>query len=186
MKSILNYLTEETNAELFEKTVTPHSKILSKLFEDFSSSKKYKILDTGSGRTSLTFLTNKFPKSIIQAIVYPGDTRKTGSIKEYVRKDNYKLQEVDLYKFKQDQKFDIVLSHLLLGEATKFSKESFDKMTETLFNIKTKFLIVIDILEDQDVNYRTILLNISKKGQIQKVVFEDKYIGFLIRMENNS
>jgi hypothetical protein len=51
---------------------------------------------------------------------------------------------------------------LLLGEANKFSKQSFKKMLDVLFGIKTKYLAIIDILDDPDVDYPLILKYIAK------------------------
>ncbi len=87
---------------------------------------------------------------------------------------------MDIFNYYPSIKYDLVLSHLLLGEATKFSKEPFEKMVKKIFQIDTEYLIIIDILKDIDVDYRIILEHISKKGDIEKIVFEDKYIGFLI------
>lgn len=158
-----------------------HNKILKQLFSEFKRDKKYKILDAGSGRTSLSFLSKQFPESKITAIIYPGDERKRSGINESVKTKNYVLQEADLHRFKQKTKFDIVLAHLLLGEATKFSKKPFVKMVESLFKIKTDYLVLIDILDDPVVDYNILLQHFAKKGQIQKVVFEGEYIGFLLR-----
>jgi len=157
-----------------------HNKILNQLFSDFERNKKHQILDAGSGRTSLKFLSQYFSGSKITAIIYPGDERKKSGINESVKAKNFNLKEVDLHKFKQEAKFDIVLAHLLLGEATKFSKQPFVKMVDSLFKIKTDYLAVIDILEDVSVDYRLLLKFFAKKGQIQKIICEDKYIGFLL------
>jgi hypothetical protein len=157
-----------------------HYRILAKLFKGFSSNNEYKILDAGSGRTSLDFLTKKFPQSRIQAIVFPGDERKLSGIHQNVKATNFNLLEVDLYQFKQQNKFNIVLAHLLLGEATKFSKRSFSQMLKTLFNINTDYLIIIDILEDPDVDYDKLQKIIRKTRRLSKQVFEDKYVGYSI------
>lgn len=162
------------------KTEPAHNKILKQLLSEFKRNKKYKILDAGSGRTSLLFLTKQFSESKVTAIIYPGDERKRSGINESVKAKNYILQEADLHKFKQKTKFDIVLAHLLLGEAMKFSKKPFVKMVESLFKIKTDYLVIIDILDDQDADYRLLLQFFANKGQVQKIVCEDKYIGFLL------
>lgn len=154
--------------------------MLKKLLWEFEHNKKYRILDAGSGRTSLVFLTKQFPESKISAIIYPWDNRKRSGIEESVKAKNYVLQEIDLHKFHQKERFNIVLAHLLLGEATKFSKEPFVKMVESLLKIKTDYLIIIDILDDPDVNYQILLKSFANKKQVQKIVFEDKYIGFLL------
>lgn len=158
-----------------------HKKILSQLFSDFSYEKDYQILDAGSGRTSLKFLTERFPSSKITAIIYPGDARKSSGIKESVVSDNFRLSEVDIHDYSQDMKFDVVLAHLLLGEATKFSEKPFAHMLESLFSIRTDFLVVVDILQDPSVDYPLLLRFFDKKGDIQKTIVGDKYIGFLVK-----
>ncbi len=157
-----------------------HKKLFEKLFRDFNREKKYKILDLGSGRTSLFLLNKQFPESEIQAIVHPEDKRKLSGIEESIKSKNFALKEIDIFNYHPSVKYDFVLSHLLLGEATKFSKKPLEEMVEKIFQIESDYLIIIDILKDMDVDYRIILEHISKKGDIKKIVFEDKYIGFLI------
>jgi len=157
-----------------------HKEILTKLFNGFEINEKLKILDAGSGRTSLYFLTKTFPNSQITAIIYPGDERKKKSIKKDVVAQNFILQETDIRKFEQTRPFDIVLAHLLLGEATKFGGNSFKQILDTLFEIKTKYLVVADIKNDPDINYRLLLSKIDKEAAVGKKVMVDKYIGFTL------
>jgi trans-aconitate methyltransferase len=161
-----------------------HKNLFEKLFRNFNKEKKYKILDLGTGRTSLFLLNNQFPKSEIQAIVHPEDERKISGIQESIKSGNFTLKKVDIFNYSPSIKHDLVVSHLLLGEATKFSKEPFEKMVEKIFQIDTDYLIIIDILQDMDVDYRIILEHISKKGDIEKIAFEDKYIGILLKRKN--
>ncbi len=154
--------------------------MLKKILTGIDTKKKYNILDAGSWRTSLLFLTKTFPKSIINAIIYLWDERKASGIRESVTTKNYILQEADIHTFKQKFPYDIVVAHLLLWEATKFSKLSFEKMLGSLFKIKTKYLAIIDILDDPDVDYPILLKYIATKGNIQKIIYEGKYIGFLL------
>lgn len=160
-----------------------HLKILTELFKGIDAGQKYKILDAGSGRTSLLFLTKQFNKSAVTALIYPGDDRKKIGIQASVKESNYVLQEVDIHKFRQRSKFDIVLAHLLLGEAGKFSKKYFPEMLKSLFKIKTRYLAVIDILDDPDVDYRLLLKCISKKGNVVKTIFGGKYVAFLLELK---
>jgi hypothetical protein len=80
---------------LWENYAT-HEKLLRELFEGFEREKEFRILDAGSGRTSLCFLTCRFPNSRITAMVYPGDRRKSESIKKFVPHANYVLREADI------------------------------------------------------------------------------------------
>lgn len=124
-----------------------HGRLLRELFRGFEREKKYRILDAGSGRTSLYFLTNAFPKSEITAIVYPGDRRKSDSIRQFVPSTNYLLKEIDIKNLNQNERFDIVLAHLLLGEAKKFGN-AFDDVLNSLFKVKSDCLAIVDVLED--------------------------------------
>ncbi len=108
------------------------------------------ILDAGSGKSSLFTLTDYFNVKV-DAIVFPGDTRKINSIKENV-KNNYNLIELDICKKEITKKYDLVLSHLLLGEALKWNN-TFDNLLEKLLNINSKYFIIYDYLEDNNINY---------------------------------
>jgi hypothetical protein len=50
----------------------------------------------------------------------------------------------------------------------------------SLFNVNSKYLAIVDVLDDSDVDYRAILRAIGSKGSLVKTVFHDKYIGFLV------
>ena len=51
------------------KKYPDHKKLLDKLFKNVEKNQNYNILDAGSGRTSLYYLTKFFPKNKITAIV---------------------------------------------------------------------------------------------------------------------
>ena len=156
-----------------------HERLLTELFEGFAREKKYRILDAGSGRTRLFFLTRRFPKSRITALVYPGDRRKSDSIRRFVPPANYVLKEIDIRNLDKNEKSDIVLAHLLLGEATLFGN-TFNDVLSSLFSINSDYLAIVDVLEDSEVDYRAILRAIGSKGSLSKTIFVDKYIGFLV------
>ena len=156
-----------------------HKEILDGLFEGFSRDAGYQILDAGSGRTSLYFLTEAFPNSQITAIVYPGDERKKRGIRADISATNYVLREADILGFEQEREFDIVLAHLLLGEATKFGDNTLVGVLDALLGIKTRYLAIIDIVNDPDVDLELLLAGIKRTGTIRKKVLVDKYAGFL-------
>ncbi len=120
------------------------------------------VLDCGSGKTSLTFLIDRYGYANIDAIVYPGDNRKIDSIKANV-KGKYNLIEMDICKDKPNKKYDLILAHLLLGEATKFGNKSED-MIDKLLNIETKYVLILDFLEDTSINYDYLYNAIKEKG----------------------
>lgn len=150
------------------------------------------ILDAGSGRTSLNNLVNKYPNSKIDAIIYYNDERKKKSIYENVIANNYALYEKDIVKDKIDKKYDLVLAHLLLGEATMWGN-SFKDLLNNLLSIDTKYLIIVDIKEDPSIDYEYLEKELNnyiiiKKEEIEKKepqVFTNfiskNYVGYLIK-----
>ena len=161
-----------------------HIVIIDSLLELIKEEKITYILDAGSGRTSLTLLTNNFENIIIDAIVYPGDNRKINSIKEKVNKSNYNLIELDICNNIISKDYDLVLAHLLLGEASKFGNDFVDLLNR-LMNINFKYLIIIDYLEDPDLDFSYIKenainfeLEIMKESKI-KLVAEINYDTFI-------
>ncbi len=145
-----------------------------------------RVLDMGSGRTSLSYLTDRFKNTKIQAVVYPGDERKMKPILEHVRRKNYKIIETDIKRFKPKAKFDVVLAHLFLGEAEKFGRNKFKRVLDSLLSIKTRYLAIVDVLNDKDVDYALLLDKLEKKGKLIKIVYVteksgEKYVGFLVK-----
>lgn len=120
------------------------------------------ILDAGSGRTSLSVIVNQFPNTPIDAVVYPGDIRKINSIKEIAdHNENISVIEKDICGDTVIKAYDIIIAHLLLGEATKFGN-SFEDLLEKVITMKYKYLIIIDYLEDPNVNENDIMEKCEK------------------------
>ena len=122
------------------------------------------VLDAGSGRTSLSIIANAFPNTPIDAVVYPGDQRKINSIKEMTDNNkNISLIEKDICRDSVIKEYDIIIAHLLLGEATKFGN-SFEDLLEKVVVMKYKYLIIIDYLEDPAVKENGIIDMCKKYG----------------------
>lgn len=116
-----------------------------------------RILDAGSGKTSLSIITDSFPEIPVDAIIYPGDTRKKQSVTGIADlHKNINLMEEDICLGTVDKEYDIIVAHLLLGEAAKFDN-TFEDLLEKLFFMKFKYLIIIDYLEDPAVKEHDIL-----------------------------
>lgn len=160
-----------------------HKEILTRLFERFDTEEEYTILDAGSGKTNLYFLTTHFPHSTICAVVYPGDVRKIESIRGFVDASNFALREIDIQELEPEFSVDIVLAHLLLGEATAFGDNMFENVLRALFGIKTHYLAIVDALDDPDISYGTLSCFIAEKGTVEQVLFVERYVGFLICTE---
>ncbi|MDF2865369.1 MAG: hypothetical protein K0R72_178 [Clostridia bacterium] len=135
-----------------------HKKILEDMLKDCYNN----ILDLGSGKTSMSLLLNKFKNSNITGICYPGDIRKLDKIRE-VCKGKYMLIEQDICIEVPNEKYDLVLCHLLFGEATKFGN-TVNKMADNVFSIDSDKILVIDYLEDVDINFLKLISIAKKKG----------------------
>ncbi len=134
------------------------------------------ILDCGSGKTSLGILSSRFDNIVIDAIVYPGDLRKINSIKSTgLNQDKYNLIEWDICKEPVKTHYDLAVSHLLLGEAAKFGNP-FEDLFLSLVSVCTKYLIVIDYLEDTSINYNFMERYFEDNNYeiIDKVIIENK------------
>jgi len=143
------------------------------------------VLDVGSGRTSIFYLTEKYKDIIVEGIVYPGDDRKISPIRECVKNDNYKLIETDILDFNPEKSYDVILAHLFLGEAEKFGENKFEKVLAKLFAIGARYLIIVNLFRD-NINYNLLLKRVSEYGdiiRIKHVVSEDGEIslGMLIK-----
>ena len=115
------------------------------------------ILDAGSGRTSLSIIANAFPNTLIDAVVYPGDQRKINSIKEIAdNNENISLIEKDICCDSVVKEYDIIIAHLLFGEAAKFGN-TFEDLLKKVVTMQYKYLIIIDYLEDPAVKEKEII-----------------------------
>ncbi|QHQ62985.1 hypothetical protein Ana3638_21180 [Anaerocolumna sedimenticola] len=55
-----------------------------------------------------------------------------------------------------NKEYDLIIAHLLLGEATKFGN-SYEVLLDKVCNINSRYIIIIDYLEDPKVNEKSIL-----------------------------
>jgi len=162
-------------------------RLLDSLFKEIDSKEIKSILDVGGGRTSVSYLTNRFKDKKIKSIVYPGDERKIKPILESVASNNYQIIESDIRDFKS-KKVDLILSHLFLGEAEKFNKNKFETILKALFGLKTKYLVIVN-REDDGVNYFSFFKLLPAKSKIVKVFClkqesnnNHEYLGMVIKM----
>ena len=127
-----------------------HITILRELLSDLSIADNSHILDAGSGKTSLSTIISCFPKASVDAIVYPDDERKLKTIRN-MRSDQVNVVELDICDTPIPAHYDLVVAHLLLGEASKFGN-SFQDLLQNLFSIQSRYYIIIDYLEDPKVD----------------------------------
>lgn len=131
-----------------------HITILRKLLSDLSIADISHILDAGSGKTSLSTIISCFPKASVDAIVYPGDERKLKTIRN-MQSDKVNVVEWDICDTPIPAHYDLVVAHLLLGEASKFGN-AFQDLLQNVLAIESRYYIIIDYLEDPKVDANAI------------------------------
>ncbi len=127
-----------------------HTQILYHFLTELQSERIQRILDAGSGKTSLTAIRAAFPAAQVDAVVYPGDERKLCTIRP-METERLSALELDLCQGELSTPYDLVVAHLLLGEAAKFSNTG-QLLLERVLAIPFRYLIIIDYLEDPDVD----------------------------------
>ena len=127
-----------------------HLTILRKFLSDLTAADIRRILDAGSGKTSLSAILSCFPKASVDAVVYPGDERKLKMIRS-MQSDQVNVVERDICDTPIPAHYDLVVAHLLLGEASKFGN-AFPDLLRNVLSIQSRYCIVIDYLEDPKVD----------------------------------
>ena len=155
-----------------------HHDLLSELLKGLSLDAGAAVLDAGSGRTSLWFLTRTYPGSRITALVHPRDERKKAGIRESIGTGGFQLVEADILEYRATSPFDLVLAHLLLGEAEKFGAGAVPVLS-ALFALPSRYLAIVDILEDPAVDYRA-LLREAAATTVRHLAIRGEYVGILV------
>ena len=127
-----------------------HITIIKDLLQNLSTHNISHILDAGSGRASLSTIISSFQKVSVDAIVYPGDKRKLNTIRD-MQSDQVIVVEQDICETPVTAHYDLVVAHLLLGEASKFGN-TFQDLLQNLLSIQSRYYIIIDYLEDPAVD----------------------------------
>lgn len=164
-----------------------HQRMLDELFDSIGDEGLHSILDAGSGRTSIAYLTGRFKEASVTGIVYPGDRRKLDSIRQSVGAHNYAIVETDLKDFVPEGRYDLVLAHLLLGEARKFGGNTFESVLASLMALPARYMLIVDIETDKGVDYGMLHERMAQWGELVHTahVTDDqtgtRYIGFALR-----
>jgi hypothetical protein len=136
---------------MYSNINSEHSILLGRSFSHIFGNIQ-KILDAGSGKTSLSILCNYYKTAEIDAIIFPGDTRKKNSIIENDFQERVNLMELNICKNNIIDNYDLVLAHLLLGEALKWNN-NVETLLEKLLCIESKYFVIYDYKEDDTINY---------------------------------
>lgn len=139
--------------KLIDTSKSIHDRALKSIFKNLKNVDIKTIIDAGSGKTSASVLLKYFPKSSVDAVIYPGDNRKKNPLETAISSKRLEIIEENICKAKITKKYDLCLIHLTLGEALNFNNP-FELLFGHLMDIKAKYFVVYDILEDPCVHYR--------------------------------
>jgi hypothetical protein len=129
------------------------------------------VLDVGSGRTSIGYLTDRFKDLKITGIIYPEDEERIQKLKDSVKNQNYEIVKSDIKDFDKSGEYDIVLAHLFLGEAAKYAGNNFEEILDNLFSLKTKYLVIVNVSYDDSISYFLLLKKITQAGKIVRLSY---------------
>jgi len=160
--------------EKLEDGLGRHKELLNSLFEKIKDGDIKEIFDAGSGGSSMAILLDYFKNAHIDAVVFPGDQRKIKSVNDRIKSDRYTLNEIDIVKTDVAKKYDLVLAHLLLGEAVTWGN-TVEGLLEKLLKIDTRYLVLFDMKEDPSIDFQYLAnrlnsngLEIIAQGEIEK------------------
>lgn len=149
--------------KLVDTSKSIHDKIVKKLAKELNCEDLKKVIDAGSGKTSASLLLKYFPNAQVDAIVFPGDNRKKNPLENAIGSNRLEVVEADICKTCFRKKYDFCLAHLSLGEAHNFGNH-FSDLFHQLMDIKAKYFLIIDILEDPAVHFRYMEHYFKEKG----------------------
>ena len=138
-------------------------KIVKRMTKSLDCAQFKKVIDAGSGKTSASLMLKYFENAQLDAIVFPGDNRKKNPLQNAIGSDRLEVVEADICKSCFRKKYDLCLAHLSLGEAHNFGNH-FSDMFHQLMDIKSKYFLIVDILEDPAVHFRYMEHYFKEKG----------------------
>ena len=149
--------------KLFNTAGTIHDKMVKTMVKCLKNVEIKKIIDAGSGKVSASLMLKYFPKAKVDAIIFPGDNRKKNPLYNAIGSDRLEIQEADICQTKFSRKYDLCNVHLTLGEAHNFGNH-FSDLFHQIMDIRAKYFIIYDILEDPAVHYRYMEQYFKEKG----------------------
>ena len=139
--------------KLVDTSKSVHDKIIKTMIKRINPTELKKVIDAGSGKTSASILLKYCVNAHVDAIIFPGDNRKKNPLENAIGSDRLKIVEADMCKTCFRKKYDLCLAHLTLGEAHNFGYH-FSDLFHQVMDIKSKYYLIVDILEDPAVHFR--------------------------------
>ena len=149
--------------KLFDTSGLIHDKTIKSMIKPLKNVEIKKIIDAGSGKTSASIMLKYFPNAQVDAVIYPGDNRKKNPIESAIGSNRLEVIEADICTTCFRKKYDLCLALLTLGEAHNFGNH-FSDLFHQLMDIRAKYFIIYDILEDPAVHYRYMEQYFKEKG----------------------
>ena len=149
--------------KLFDTSKSIHDKAIKTLIKPLKNVEIKKVLDAGSGKTSASILLKYFQTAQVDAVVYPGDNRKKNPLENAIGSKRLDIIEADICTACIRRKYDLCLAHMILGEAHNFGNH-FSDLFHQLMDIRAKYFIIYDILEDPSVHFRYMEQYFKEKG----------------------
>lgn len=138
-------------------------KAVKKLIRKLDGEQIKKVIDAGSGKNSASILLKYFPSAEVDAIIYPGDNRKKNPLSSDIGSDRLEVIELDLCASCIRKKYDLCSAMLTLGEAQNFGYY-FQLLFQRIMDVRAKYFVLFDILEDPTINYKYIDAYLKEKG----------------------
>lgn len=149
--------------KLFDTSKSIHDKAVKSLIKPLKNVEIKKIIDAGSGKTSASIMLKYFPTAQVDAVVYPGDNRKKNPLENAIGSKRLDVIEADICTACFRKKYDLCLALLTLGEAHNFGNH-FSDLFHQIMDIRAKYFIIYDILEDPCVHFRYLEQYLKEKG----------------------
>lgn len=149
--------------KLVDTSKSVHDKIVKTMTKNLNCTQFKKVIDAGSGKTSASILLKYFTSAQVDAIVYPGDNRKKNPLENAIGSNRLEVIEANILEMTSRKNYDFCLAHLTLGEAHNFGNH-FSDLFHKLMDIKSKYFLIIDILEDPSVHFRYMEQYFKEKG----------------------
>ena len=149
--------------KLYDTSGSIHDKAIKTMVKPLKNIEIKKIIDAGSGKTSASVMLKYFPVAQVDAIVYPGDNRKKNPMENSIGSKRLEVIEADMCTTCFRKKYDLCLALLTLGEAHNFGNH-FSDLFHQIMDIRSKYFIIYDILEDPAVHYRYLEHYLKEKG----------------------